>query len=265
MLMNKCVFTVVAGAYDNILEPKVIANDYDYICFSNDIKAEHVGVWKIRPIPFFHKDNTRVSRYPKFHPHELLPEYEYCIYVDANILIADDYIYHKADELYYNKMIVGHVKHPFRNCVYQEAFACLFFGLDKMTSLVRTLDLFIREGLPFNAGLYENNVIYFSHHDEKLVKALDLFWSLYCNYSRRDQLSLMLSYYKLNISPSLLLPEGENARNSTHVIRQAHIKESLEKPKGRNRNFVNRLKIKMVRCFFKIRGYDLSHESIHRD
>lgn len=258
---RKCVYTALTGSYDKLMQPKYVDNEYDYICFSNDIKLKNIGIWQIRTFPFQHKDNTRVSRYPKFHPHVLLKEYEYCIYIDANIIIADDYIYRKADDLFTQNKIVGHIKHLTRNCVYQEVFTCMLLGLDKMIPLIKTLNLYIREGLPFKAGLYENNVIYFSQHKKILKEALDYFWSLYSSYSRRDQLSLRLVYYKMNISPSLLLPDNEDTWNSSHFIKMSHAKGLQEN----NRLLVNRLKIKIVRLWFLIKGYDLSHKNLHKD
>lgn len=89
---KKCVYTAVTGGYDKLMQPKVIDKTYDFICFSNDIHESTVGVWQIKPIPFYHKDNKRVAMFAKFHPHTLLLDYDYAIWIDANNRIKDNYI-----------------------------------------------------------------------------------------------------------------------------------------------------------------------------
>lgn len=256
---KKCVYTAVTGGYDNLMQPKTIDNSYDYICFSNDIKQHHIGIWQIRPIPFYHKDNTRVSRFPKFHPHILLNEYEYSIYIDANNIILDDYIYRQADKLYNEGEIIGHIIHPIRDCVYKEVFSCMYFGLDRWLPLIKSLRFLLKNNFPLKAGLYENNLIFWSHKNATVIKILDEFWDLYLTKSRRDQLSLRYIYYINNIHPALMLPKGEEMRNSIHIHRVEHVINNSCKKKIR----INRLKIKFTRIFFRIMGYDLSHKRLH--
>lgn len=258
---KKCVYTALTGGYDNLIQPDYIAEDYDYICFSNDITSDRVGVWEIRPIPFEHKDNTRVSRYPKFHPHLLLQEYDYSIYLDANIRIKDNYIYEKADRLYSEGVAIGHVAHPFRSCIYQDLFSNMLYGKDSTVGLVKTLYFLLKNEYPFNAGLFENSVIFWSHHKPVVAEAMDMFWEIYIRHSRRDQLSLCYVYRTLDIHPALFLPDGENMRNSEHIESVSHngvISVSARK------DVVNRVKIKLVRIMFRMMGYDLSHQALHK-
>lgn len=262
-MKKKCVYTALTGGYDKLMQPQTIDETYDYICFSNDIKQNNIGIWQIRSIPFSHKDNIRVSRYPKFHPHILLLEYEYSIYIDANNIILDDYIYKQADRMYAEGDIIGHIIHPFRNCVYNEIFSCMFFGLDNWLPLVRSLKFLLRNNFPRGAGLFENNLIFWSHHKPIVAKALNEFWEIYLKTSHRDQLSLRYAYYINNIHPSLILPEGEDMRNSSHIRRVEH--------RGINGNhnlsstimMFNRIKIKITRIIFMLMGYDLSHKKLH--
>ena len=51
--MNRYViYTAVVGNYDEIKQPQVVDNRFDYILFSNDIKEKNVGIWQVRPIPY---------------------------------------------------------------------------------------------------------------------------------------------------------------------------------------------------------------------
>lgn len=256
---KKCVYTALTGGYDNLIQPDYIAEDYDYICFSNDITSDRFGVWEIRPIPFEHKDNKRLAMYAKMHPHTLLEKYDFCIWIDANNLIKDDFIYKKAESLFAEGHTIGHIVHPFRDCIYRELFACMHCGADSTWRLVKTLFFLLRNDYPFRAGLFENNCIFWSHHKVLVKEALDMFWDVYMHNSRRDQLSLGYVYYKLDIHPALLLPVGEDMRNSTHIERVDHTDKDKRNKFAYKKYRINMMKIRLVRTLFRLMGYNLSH------
>lgn len=69
--MNKFViYTAIIGNYDEILQPQVIDDRFDYVLFSNE---NRVGVWQVRPIAYVNDIQTKIARYVKTHPEELLP------------------------------------------------------------------------------------------------------------------------------------------------------------------------------------------------
>ena len=90
---KKVIYTCLVGNYDVLRQPLAIDESYDYVCFSNDIKEDRVGVWQIRPIPFVHEDKARLSRYVKILPHRALEDYEWSLWMDANIQITDKEFY----------------------------------------------------------------------------------------------------------------------------------------------------------------------------
>ena len=76
--MNKFViFTAVVGNYDEILQPKVVDDRFDYILFSNDIKEKNIGVWQVRPINYINEIQTKIARWVKTHPEEYMDRCEY--------------------------------------------------------------------------------------------------------------------------------------------------------------------------------------------
>lgn len=260
---KKCIYTALTGGYDNLNQPQVIDDSFDYICFSNDIKQNKVGIWQIRQIPFYHKDNTRVSRYPKFHPHVLLNEYEFSVYIDANNVILDNYIYKRANELHAENAVFGHVVHPYRDCIYKEIFDCMFYGNDRWIPLFKSLRFLLRNNFPFKAGLYENNLIFWNHHVPIVSKVLDDFWALYLKKSHRDQLSLRYIYYINGIKPALILPVGEHMGNSTHIKRVEHTGNDRRKRLSPNKYKFNKLKIRITRMIFMLMGYNLTYKKLY--
>ncbi len=95
------IYTCITNDYDDIHELETYAYinyDWDYICFTdneNDIKAERVGIWQIRPLQYNKSDVSRNNRWHKMHPHILFPEYKDSIYIDANINILSDFLFNE--------------------------------------------------------------------------------------------------------------------------------------------------------------------------
>ena len=81
------IYTVQTGGYDNVQQPLVVDERFDYILFTDSADAKQKGVWQVRSIPYQNADLTRLSRYPKMHPNELLSDYAASLYIDANIQI----------------------------------------------------------------------------------------------------------------------------------------------------------------------------------
>lgn len=263
MKNRKCIYTALTGGYDNLNQPQVIDDSYDYICFSNDIKQSNIGVWQIRPIPFTHKDSKRVAMYAKFHPHILLKEYDYSVWIDANKLIKDSFIYSRADQLYSINEKVAHILHPYRDCIYKEAFDCMLYGTDKVVPLMRTINFLLKHGYPFRHGLYENNLIYWNHHSDVVIKALDIFWPIYSAGSRRDQLSLNYAYYISDLHPVLFLPKGEHMGDSMHIERVNHTSKDKRHKYTKFNFHMNSMKIRIVRLLFLMKGYDLRYRQLY--
>lgn len=218
-----CIYTTITGGYDELRQPTFYNPSYDYICFCNEMPVGYDGVWEIRHFDTQKYNAKMSSRIPKMMPDVLLPEYEYSLYIDANVDILDDFIFNSIDALIADNVIVGHLDHVQRNCMYLEIDFCMLNGYDLFLPLARMYWKLLKEKYPYGAGLFENNVIFRKHNDPIVVKANRIWWDCYCRYSKRDQCSLMYAYWKTDIRPELLLPEKTNARlYSTHVSRFLH-------------------------------------------
>jgi hypothetical protein len=225
--MKTVIYTALSGNYDTLQQPLYIKDNYNYICYSNDIPKNEIGVWQVRKIPYQTKDKQRLSRYPKMHPHILLEEYDYSVYMDANVQITDESFY----KLIEDKIAVGTklagVQHPFRDCVYDEGYVVFTYGLEKsMLMLVRQMRFLKKEGFPRHFGMYEANIIFRNHHDSAVQKQCELWWALVNKYSRRDQLSYPYTLWKFGLQFNYLLPENTSARTFPGVHLLAHMRES---------------------------------------
>lgn len=211
--MKKVIYTILVGRYDHLLQPLTVDEGFDYICFSNDFTEDSIGVWKIRKIPFDDADKTRVSRYAKLLPHKVLQEYDYSLYMDANIQIVGREFYRLVNEKIGEGICIAQVPNIFRDCIYKDieiAYRRRKVDLRGAKEQYRHLK---QEGFPAHFGLFENNVILRKHNDAKVIGISEAWWSEYCTYTHRDQFSLMYVYWKNGYMPSYLFGEGKNARN----------------------------------------------------
>ena len=131
--MNKYViYTSITGGYDRLKQLSCVSPEFDYICFTDSLlDGKNNGIWEMRPIPSVTDDKQRLSRYPKMHPHILLPEYEYSVYVDAKLDIINPQLYNIIKENINRGVLLSGIRHEERVCVYDEFFAV--FHLRKET------------------------------------------------------------------------------------------------------------------------------------
>ena len=228
---KKVIYTCLTGGYDRLEQPAAVAPDWDYVCFTDTDGQD--GVWQLRKIPFDSPDPVSRSRYPKILPHQVLPEYEYSVYLDANIRITDAEFYRIADRLITDEISFAQVQHPDRDCVYEELRYCYLKDKIDTKTAFRLYRQWKDEGLPRHAGLYENNLI-FRRHKITEARALDeAWWHAFSAGVPRDQLCLQPIFLRHGIHPNLLLGEGLNARNVPYLKYTLHPPTGKENTPGR--------------------------------
>lgn len=228
---KKVIYTCLVGNYDELLQPLVVDESFDYICFSNDIKEEKVGVWQIRPIPYSCKDNARLSRFVKILPHKVLSEYDWSLWMDANIQITGKELYDKFNEKIREGNLVSQVPHLFppEDCTYDEIRYAYLCGRCGIVTSIKQYCRLKREGFPAHFGLFENNVIFRKHNDGLVVAQSQHWWSEFCKYTKRDQFNLMYIFWKNNYYPDYLFGEKQNSRNVSFLQWREHHTKKIVK------------------------------------
>jgi hypothetical protein len=95
------------------------------------------------------------------------------------------------------------MKHPSRNCVYQEADACIRLNKDDKTIIKNQISKYEKEGFPKDSGMVASGVfIYTLSHN--VVEFLDSWWLEIKKHSRRDQLSFNYIANKLGFNYNLM-------------------------------------------------------------
>jgi len=210
---KKAIYTSMVGKYDDFRDPEIKLDGWDYICFSDDLLQKNFSTWEIRSIPCKIKNKLRRSRYVKINPHLVLKNYEFSLWIDANISIYNAQIKNRLEKLINDKVLIAIPKHPLRDCIYDEANVCIEDGRDYKSKINKQINFLKSEGFPENYGLFENNVIFRKHNHPAITDISKAWWKIYLQFSKRDQLSLAYVLWKKNVKFEILLEDGKTARN----------------------------------------------------
>lgn len=187
---KKVIYTCITGNYDSLM-PQPYIEGYDYICFSDC--AIPNSVWEVMPMPdcVKHLSAVKQQRWVKLHPHELLKEYDYSIWVDANVNVLKD-----PAPLIDDKYSVEIPAHPSRNCIYEEKNACLRIKKDKEEIMEPQMARYRAEGYPKRNGLVQTNIMFRKHNEEDCIRLMETWWAEIEKGSHRDQLSFNYALWK---------------------------------------------------------------------
>ncbi len=233
-MAQKVIYTVLTGGYDRLEQPVAVSPDWDYICFG-DIEGQD-GVWKLRTIPF---EGTPVmrARWAKMHPHILLPEYSYSVFMDANLLICAPEFYsallqeQKQPFLLFTTCsstqpgaksadigLLRVLEHPERDCVWEELRYCFLKDKVSTGTAVKWHRYLRKMCMPRHVGLAETNIIAREHNNLQIIALDNLWWQfLEKTGGSRDQLAFTPALHTIGLNPSLLFGPGLNARNVPYV------------------------------------------------
>lgn len=187
------VYTAITGNYDELLIPEYVNNNFDYICFTDnkDLKSDF---WEIRLMEDLDLDNIRKARHYKILPHLYLKEYDYSLWVDANFRIIGNL------ENFLNKYVKNNklmcIIHEKRNCIYDEADACINLKKDSEKIITSQMRKYKTEGYPENHGLIASGILFRNHKESKVIKLMNDWYKEIINHSRRDQLSFNYACWK---------------------------------------------------------------------
>lgn len=218
-----CVYTALVGNYDEIKQPLVVDDDFDYFLFSDDIDPQRIGVWEVRPFGYKNEIATKTSRWPKLHPHILLSEYEASVYIDANIIIRSDAFYDRVKELFEKGIKIASLIHPDWTCTYQELLHIMYLGWETERMTMKWGHFLREEGFPREIGTFENRVIFRRHTDAQVIAVDECWWNCVERYSRRDQFSFRYSQWKENLECQGFLPKGCSIQDNDCFTVVSHI------------------------------------------
>jgi hypothetical protein len=234
--MKIVIYTSLTGNYDKLKQPVVVDPNFTYICFSNDFEEKKIGIWEIRKIPYESNDLQRLSRYPKMHPHVLLKDFDYSVYIDANIQIKGPALYKGVKKVINENVSLAGMPHLEIDCAYEEGLRAIISRRERdIICVFKELKFLRKSRFPFHWGMYEANVIFRNHHNIDVISQCELWWFCVLNYSRRDQISYTYTLWKNKIPFNYLLSPKYNVHNHddfdliSHQVESSWRKKTLKK------------------------------------
>lgn len=216
------IYSACIGDYDNIAQPPVINNQFDYYVFCDQPKEKNIGVWNIVRAPF--KDGMPyilLARYIKTHPHELLPNYEAWIWMDTNLMFADNFFFEKFEKWYHSSALVAANQHPATDDVYEHIYEMCCLGFEHDVVCLQAMKYLQEHNYPEHNNLCETGILFMKN--VLLVRSFNERWWWHIqNLSKRDQFSFNYVLFELKIKWENILPQNESIRKSQHIIYNYH-------------------------------------------
>ena len=221
-MKDRVIYTAVVGDLDSLMQPQVLDPRYDYVCFVRNAEGMDGGVWQLREIPADITDDRMLSRYPKLHPEELFPGYAWTLWIDGNISIRSAEFYGRIDTLIDGGVQMAAMRHPKRDCVYDEAYAVVAADKERYSVARRVIKYLRAKGFPRHAGLFENSILLRRGGDPALAAMDAMWWDCLQTLSRRDQLSLVYCARECGVKIEPLMPDGVLLRDCSYVTYVYH-------------------------------------------
>jgi len=193
MKNNFVVYTALFGNYDDLIDPKEKYEGCDFICFTDQINLKS-NIWDIRIVKEIDLPLNMMNRKYKILSHLFLSEYEWSMYVDANILVRNNPL--ELANKYLTKYDFVMPKHFARDCVYDEAKECVLLGKTKQDETKKQMDFYKKQCFPKNYGMGENNILLRRHNTDKIINIMTDWWEELNTQTKRDQLSLAYILWK---------------------------------------------------------------------
>jgi hypothetical protein len=216
-MKNKIViYTAIFGGKDELLEPAFLPEGCDFVCFTDSELSSRA--WQIRREIGFSDDPVRNAKMYKILPHKFLPEYEYSIWIDGNILLRGDC--NALISKYLSNSNIAFFDHAQtkldpRSSVYEEAASLLAMAdkgkaKDDPELIKRQIERYRTDGYPGDNGLIVGMEIVRRHNSLDVIQAMEAWWSEIQSQSRRDQLSFNYVAWKNKLNFAYISGDSRN-------------------------------------------------------
>lgn len=196
---RRVVYTCLFGFSEKFTDPKYIASkNTDFICFTDDPDLRST-FWEVRLVKPWLLDPARISKTFKALPHHFLREYEASLYVDNTVAITapiDDVFSHLENQSH----DLFCFKHPYRNCIYDEADVVMKAAYDDSETVTRQMNFYRSIGYPAQNGLIAGGFLLRRHRSARLQPVMEEWQRQIIRFSKRDQLSYNVCAWFHNFS-----------------------------------------------------------------
>jgi hypothetical protein len=201
--VRAAVYTCITAGYDWLLEPRFVAPELDHVCFTDGVFESRV--WQVRPLVRQAATASRTARYHKLMSHEVLPEYDVTLWLDATYRIDGDLSRLLAGWLEVASLALR--KHPRRRplCLYEEARACLKAKRGDPKSILLQVESYRKQECPGQLGLYTTGILA-RRNTPEVRRFNEAWWAEVERFSDRDQISFPYVLWKQKLELNAVVP-----------------------------------------------------------
>jgi hypothetical protein len=180
-IKNKVV--VYSSIYGNYDEPKVQPLKDKPILFTDKLESED---WEVRKVERKEVHPRMQAKYFKCMPHEVL-DCDVSIWIDGSATIKiPNFEKWCLDQL--GNADIALIKHPERDCIYDEANFCQFMQKYQGVPVLEQVEEYRKQGYPAHSGLWACGLL-IRRHNNKVRQFNKLWWKHNKKYTYQDQLS----------------------------------------------------------------------------
>jgi len=183
------VYSANYGGFDNLIQQPRF-DGVKYIMFTETPKE--ANGWDVvidKRLPNSHP-RTR-AKWFKLHNHLLFKD-QFSIWIDAN----NELLRNPTELLQYATEPFNVAKHPWRDCIYEEATFCKDMEKYKDLPILEQVEEYRRQGFPSHYGLWACNCLI---RNEEAKEVNERWWEHNLYWTYQDQLSLPYLFWKLRV------------------------------------------------------------------
>lgn len=217
------VFTCITGGFDEFNPSPCTDEGVDYFLYSDSDSVSELGGklnYQIRQCKYYDPQVRRMARYVKMHPHFFFPDYDYVVWMDANV-ISTKGIQEIVEQTMVNDWDLGLIAHPLRESYAREAEECIRINADN-PELISEQTAFYKGLGVREKNLIETNVIVSKVKSKATKDFFNIWWREICRYSLRDQISVNFALMESEAKFGFILEEGVSVRDSNKFALLAH-------------------------------------------
>ncbi len=208
---NKIViYTAIFGGVDDLKNPATVDKDCDYVCFTDDPSLKS-SLFSLKVVPGLYADPVRSARLFKILPQIFLEKYTYSLWIDANMVIKNSLTGYLIEK-YLDHYDLATFRHPYRDCIYDEAKACLGLNKDYQRIIEKQMREYRRRGYPEHNGLISGGVLLRRHNSPRMKQFSNEWWKECARHSKRDQLSFNYVAWRDGFPYAIMDGDIENNR-----------------------------------------------------
>ena len=208
--MTTTVYTAIFGGFDT-LEPPACAGrtevkDVLHVCFTD--RPMWVSGWDVRLVERQARDPRREARMYKTLSHLWFPDADVTIWQDGNVRLTvhPDRL---ANTLEHPGVDMLALRHPERDCIYEEAKAVVHYGCATQGQVDEQIEVIAKSGYPPHNGLAETGLLV-RRHNEAVRRFNETWWAWLTRYTLRGQLSFNYLCWQMEMEHATLAGKRED-------------------------------------------------------